>query len=85
MAATPAYAVILTGLGARDLSMAAASIPRVRRALAAVEAKRAHEIAEECLACETADEVEELVRVRLGAAWPQLFPPNSLPAPKHER
>jgi phosphotransferase system enzyme I (PtsI) len=85
MAATPAYAVVLTGLGARDLSMAAASIPRVRRALAAVEAERAQEIAEECLACETADEVEELVRVRLGAAWPQLFTPNSLPAPKRER
>jgi len=84
MAATPTYAVVLLGLGARDLSMAAASIPRVRRTLAGVEAKRARVIAEECLACETADEVEELVRVRLTAAWPQLFPVNSLPALKRE-
>jgi phosphoenolpyruvate-protein phosphotransferase (PTS system enzyme I) len=84
MAATPTYAVVLLGLGARDLSMAAASIPRVRRTLAGVEAERARVIAEECLACETADEVEELVRVRLMAAWPQLFPVNSLPALKRE-
>jgi len=82
MAATPAYAVILLGLGARDLSMAASSIPRVRRALAGVDAALARVIADECLACETADEAEELVRARLGARWPQLFPPHSLPAPK---
>jgi phosphotransferase system enzyme I (PtsI) len=82
MAATPAYAVVLLGLGARDLSMTTSSIPRVRRTLAGVSAGRAREIADECLNCETADEVEELVRVRLGAEWPQLFPPSNLPAPK---
>ncbi len=82
MAATPAYAVMLVGLGARDLSMTASSIPRVRRTLAGVDATRACEIADECLTCETADEVEELVRVRLGRAWSALFPPSSLPAPK---
>ncbi|HEX8181690.1 MAG TPA: phosphoenolpyruvate--protein phosphotransferase [Pyrinomonadaceae bacterium] len=82
MAATPVYAVVLVGLGARDLSMTTSSIPRVRRVLAGVSAARAREIADECVACETADEVEELVRVRLGAEWPQLFPPGSLPAPK---
>ena len=85
MAATPAYAVVLAGLGARDLSMNAVSIPRVRRTLAAISAQRAREIADECLACETADEAEERVRVRLGAEWPQLFPPGSLPAPRGER
>ena len=82
MAATPAYAVVLVGLGARDLSMTTSSIPRVRRALAGVSAARAREIADECVACETADAAEEVVRVRLGAEWPQLFPPASLPAPK---
>jgi phosphoenolpyruvate-protein kinase (PTS system EI component) len=83
MAATPAYAVILIGLGARDLSMTASSIPRVRRALAGIESRRADEIAAECLVCGTADEVEELVRERLGAEWPQLFPPEALPAAKN--
>ncbi len=82
MAATPAYAVILLGLGARDLSMTSASIPRVRRTLAGVDAARARVIADECLACETADEAEELVRVRLGTEWAGLFLPGSLPAPK---
>ncbi len=82
MAATPAYAVILVGLGARDLSMTASSIPRVRRTLAGVDEARARALADECLNCETADEVEELVRVRLGAGWPQLFPPSNLPPPK---
>ncbi len=82
MAATPAYAVVLIGLGARDLSMAASSIPRVRRVLAGIETARAREIALECLECETADDVEELVRQRLGAQWPHLFPPETLPPPK---
>ena len=82
MAATPAYATVLVGLGARDLSMTASSIPRVRRALSGVDAGRAAEVAGECLLCATADESEEVVRIRLGSLWPQLFPPEILPAPR---
>ena len=82
MAASPAYAVVLVGLGARDLSMTASSIPRVRRVLAAIDAERAANIAQECLDCATADEAEEVVRLRLGGFWPKLFPPENLPAPK---
>jgi phosphotransferase system enzyme I (PtsI) len=82
MASTPAYAAILIGLGATELSMTISAIPRVRRMVAGLNAGKAKEIAEECLACETADDVEELVRVRLGEGWPHLFPPKSLPAPK---
>jgi phosphotransferase system enzyme I (PtsI) len=84
MAGTPAYAVILVGLGARDLSMTATALPRVSRALAGVDAASAGEIARECLKCAGADESEELVRVRLGELWGELFPPNTLPAPKSE-
>jgi phosphotransferase system enzyme I (PtsI) len=80
MASTPAYAVILIGLGATDLSMTASSIPRVRRTVEGIKFADAQEIARECLECETADDVEELVRVRFGERWPQLFPPKSLPA-----
>lgn len=83
MAATPAYAVVLVGLGARDLSMTASSIPRVRRTLRHIEVRRAREIALESVGCATADEVEELIRQRLAEAWPELFPPNALPAPKN--
>ena len=82
MAATPVYAVVLLGLGATELSMTASAIPRLRRVLAGVEAERAAEIAQECLGCEAADEAEELVRVRFGETWPQLFPPETLPSPK---
>ncbi|HEX6624415.1 MAG TPA: phosphoenolpyruvate--protein phosphotransferase [Pyrinomonadaceae bacterium] len=82
MAATPAYAVVLVGLGAHELSMAASSIPRVRRVLSRVDSRDAARIARECLDCATADEVEELVRVRFGERWPNLFPPETLPAPR---
>ncbi|MCA1594227.1 MAG: phosphoenolpyruvate--protein phosphotransferase, partial [Acidobacteria bacterium] len=82
MAATPAYALILVGLGARELSMTASSIPRVRRALGGVEVAEAARLARECLDCATADDVEELVRVRLGQRWPLLFTPDTLPPAK---
>jgi phosphotransferase system enzyme I (PtsI) len=82
MAGTPAYAAILLGLGARELSMSPASIPRVRRAVAGVEAAALEEVARECVLAATADEAEEVVRVRLGKRWPHLFPPQTLPPPK---
>ncbi|MBA2341477.1 MAG: phosphoenolpyruvate--protein phosphotransferase [Pyrinomonadaceae bacterium] len=82
MASSPAYAFVLIGLGARDLSMTAAAIPRVRRMISGIHAERARQIAAECLQCETADDSEELVRTRLGEEWPQLFPPETLPTAK---
>ena len=82
MAASPAYAAVLVGLGARELSMAPTSIPRVRRTVAGLEHEEASRLARECLDCATADEVEELVRVRLGRRWPALFPKETLPPPK---
>jgi phosphotransferase system enzyme I (PtsI) len=84
MASTPAYAAILLGLGATELSMNIQAIPRVRRTVAGINVSEAKQIAEECLSCETADDVEELVRLRLGSRWPNLFPPKSLPAPKSQ-
>jgi phosphotransferase system enzyme I (PtsI) len=82
MAGSPAYAAVLLGLGARELSMAPASIPRVRRAIEGIEASAAAEIAAACLDCGDADEVEESVRKGLGGRWPNLFPPEILPPPK---
>jgi phosphoenolpyruvate-protein phosphotransferase (PTS system enzyme I) len=82
MAGTPAYAALLLGLGARELSMAPASIPRVRRMVAGVSAAALAEIARECVACATAEESEEVARLRLGSRWPDLFPPETLPSPK---
>src|ERR1051325_1635382 len=82
MAATPTYAVLLVGLGATILSMIPASIPRVRRTIAAINYRDAQEIARKSLTCESANEVEELVRVSFSSRWPHLFPPETLPAPK---
>jgi phosphotransferase system enzyme I (PtsI) len=80
MASTPAYVVVLVGLGATELSMTPSSIPRVRRTIEAIKYEDARELALGCLDCETADEVEEFVRVRFFKKWPLLFPPKSLPA-----
>jgi phosphoenolpyruvate-protein phosphotransferase (PTS system enzyme I) len=84
MAATPAYAAILIGLGATELSMTLSAIPRLRRTVSSLSFEELEKIAAECLECATADEVEELVRVRFGERWPHLFPPKSLPAPKSQ-
>lgn len=82
MASTPAYAVLLIGLGATDLSMTPSAMPRVRRTLAGIDSASARAIVEECLICESADEVEYLVHTRLRSRWPQLFPASSLPKPR---
>jgi phosphoenolpyruvate-protein phosphotransferase (PTS system enzyme I) len=82
MASTPAYVVLLVGLGATDLSMTPSAIPRVRRAIAGIDAETARRIALECLNCDTADEVEGLVRERFTERWPELFDSTNLPAPR---
>ena len=79
MASTPAYAVLLAGMGTVDLSMIPAMIPRVRTVLSQIKTNEAREIATKCLAVGTAEEVEELVRNEFKVRWPQLFPPNALP------
>ena len=79
MASTPAYAVLLAGLGATDLSMTPAMIPRVRSVLAQIDTKQAKAIAEKCLTAASADEVEEIVREEFKTRWPDLFSPNMLP------
>jgi phosphoenolpyruvate-protein phosphotransferase (PTS system enzyme I) len=84
MASTPAYAVLLVGFGAVDLSMTPALIPRVRSTLAQIDSQEAKGLAESCLTCATADEVEEIVRTEFRLRWPELFPPKSLPKAPNE-
>jgi phosphotransferase system enzyme I (PtsI) len=80
MASTPAYVTLLVGLGATELSMTPSSIPRVRQMISGIDAKNARLVVEECLACDTADEVEALVRERFIQHWPALFNSSNLPA-----
>ncbi|MDX6614600.1 MAG: phosphoenolpyruvate-protein phosphotransferase system enzyme [Blastocatellia bacterium] len=82
MASTPAYAVVLIGLGATEFSMTPSAIPRVARVVGAVKHSDARKIAELCLACATPDQVEQTVREQFLEHWPQLFSLESLPAAK---
>ena len=65
MASTPVYAVLLAGLGAVDLSMTPALIPRVRSVLAHTDTRKVHDVAQQCLEAATAAEVEEIVMKNL--------------------
>jgi phosphoenolpyruvate-protein kinase (PTS system EI component) len=49
MAASPAYAAVLIGLGARELSMAPTSLARVRHMVAGIECTEVEALARECL------------------------------------
>jgi len=80
MASTPAYAVLLAGMGAVDLSMTPTSIPKVRATLSQIDTNEAAEFVERCLACSTADDVEEIVRFEFRNRWPDVFPPKALPS-----
>ena len=81
MAATPTYAVILLGLGARQLSMMPAALPRMRHVLSSLSVADARAIAARTLECATADDSEHIVASELMARWPQFFGPHNLPLP----
>jgi phosphoenolpyruvate-protein phosphotransferase (PTS system enzyme I) len=61
MAADPLQALLLAGLGFRELSMSPAAIPRVKAAVRAVRADRARDVARRTLTLRTAEEIEELL------------------------
>lgn len=65
MASDPLAALLLIGLGIRELSLEASAIPEVREAIAQVTLSEVEAAAEAALACMTADEAEEALRTRL--------------------
>jgi phosphotransferase system enzyme I (PtsI) len=65
MAADPRQALVLLGLGVRELSMSPGSIPRVKAVLRAVRAEDAGRVAQACLELGTADEVEAVLEREL--------------------
>jgi phosphoenolpyruvate-protein phosphotransferase (PTS system enzyme I) len=65
MAADPLPALVVLGLGVRELSMTPSAIPRVKAALRRVSAEQARAVARLCLSVATAAEIEEIVRKEL--------------------
>lgn len=74
MAAQALPAVLLVGLGYRELSMTPSAVPRVKAALRAVRAEEAREVALRCLLLGTEAEIESFARRELA---PCLAPADS--------
>src|SRR5712691_10538817 len=68
MAAEPATALVLVGLGVRELSMSPAAIPHVKAALRGASTDRLEEVADACLGLRTAVEIEARLREALADA-----------------
>ncbi len=67
MAANPAAAVILIGLGITELSMNPAAIPSVKQVIRGLSLADARALVEEALRLDTAEAIEELARRRVEA------------------
>jgi phosphoenolpyruvate-protein phosphotransferase (PTS system enzyme I) len=61
MASDPLAVVLLLGLGVRDLSMEGTAIPELKEAIRRISLPEAEQLADEALACKTAEEVERMV------------------------
>lgn len=72
-AADPTCVPVLVGLGARELSMHPAAIPLVREVVRRLDARRAREVAYQCLLSSSSDEAEEIVRSAFGADLADVF------------
>ena len=68
MAAEPATALVLVGLGVKELSMSPAAIPRVKAALRESSCAQLREVAEACLLLPTAEVIEARLREELADA-----------------
>lgn len=73
MAANPVQAVVLLGLGLRDLSMTPHAIPLIRRVVRAVDTAAAREIAEHALTLPTPAEVTRYVQAEVAKYGAQFF------------
>jgi phosphotransferase system enzyme I (PtsI) len=58
MGGEPAYAVLLLGLGLRELSLTPAAIPRVRRLVRSLTIAQARAVSARCMRLSTPDEVD---------------------------
>jgi phosphotransferase system enzyme I (PtsI) len=73
MAADPLSAIVLAGFGLRTFSMNPIFIPRVKKALRAIEVKTAEKIVAEAMKLRSAQEIEEYVIEEILVKHPQVF------------
>jgi phosphotransferase system enzyme I (PtsI) len=73
MAADPLLAIVLLGLGLRTFSMNPIFIPRVKKALRAVEARTVRRVVQQAINLRSAQEVEEFVIEKLLPKYPDAF------------
>jgi phosphotransferase system enzyme I (PtsI) len=66
MASDPLAAILLVGMGMRELSMEAAAIPEIREAIGSVTLAEAEQAARVALGAETALEIERALQARFG-------------------
>ncbi|MHB8053827.1 MAG: phosphoenolpyruvate--protein phosphotransferase [Candidatus Aminicenantales bacterium] len=73
MAADPLLAIVLLGLGLRTFSMNPIFIPRVKKALRAVEVRTVRRVVQKVMNLRSAQEVEEFVIEKLLLKYPDAF------------
>jgi phosphotransferase system enzyme I (PtsI) len=73
MAADPISAIVLLGLGLRSFSMNPIFIPRVKKALRAVEARTVRRVVHQAMNLCSAQEVEEFIIEKLLVKYPDAF------------
>jgi phosphotransferase system enzyme I (PtsI) len=73
MAADPLSAIVLLGFGLKKFSMNPIFIPRIKKALRAVEYKTARRVVHQALALKTAQEIEEYLIEKLLVKHPGVF------------
>jgi phosphotransferase system enzyme I (PtsI) len=73
MAADTLGAIVLLGFGLRTFSMNPIFIPRIKKALRAVECKTAERIVEETMKLRSAQEIEEYITEEILLRHPQVF------------
>ena len=79
MAASPVYAPIIVGLGARHLSMNPNSMPRIRKIIENIAWEETRLIVKKLEQCRTGEECEICVREEFLKFWKHLYTPGDLP------
>lgn len=80
MASDPLAAILLVGMGLRELSMEANAIPEVKEALSRVTLEEAKDAAATAFEASTAGEVQEGVAARFAPLIADLLDPDELPS-----